>query len=146
VGWPFRTAHAARARAAADDYHALRVLARWLAEQDRGEELRELVTAAGAGTRLLIFDAAGEGGSAGTGALRVLADLGDNTSRLRLARRLARDGQLEELRASPAPSTPQPRNLARPGQRRGDKPGGGRQAPGELVDHPEPGYGPRSKN
>ncbi len=87
-----------RDRAAAGDSHALRALARWLAEQDRGEELRELVTAAGAGTRLLIFDAAGEGGSAGMGALRVLADLGDNTSRLRLARRLARDGQLDELR------------------------------------------------
>jgi hypothetical protein len=87
-----------RDRAAAGDSHALRALARWLAEQDRGEELRDLVAAAGAGTRLLIFDATGERGSAGMNALRVLAGLGDNTSRLRLARRLARDGQLDELR------------------------------------------------
>lgn len=63
-----------------------------------GENLRGLITAADAGTRLVIFDAAGEGGSAGMNALRVLADLGDKTSRLRLARRLAREGRLDELR------------------------------------------------
>ena len=47
---------------------------------------------------------------------------------------------------SPTPGTIWPRNLPRPRQRRGGSPGGGRMAPGELDEHPEPGPGPRSPN
>ena len=41
---------------------------------------------------------------------------------------------------------PTRRSIRRPGRGRGDRPGGGRQAPGELEDYPEPGHCPRSKN
>ena len=44
---------------------------------------------------------------------------------------------------SPPPSTPRPFSLPqhlRPEQGRGDRPGGVARAPGELVDHPEPGH------
>ena len=62
-----------------------------------GEELRDLITSADADTRLLIFDAIG-GSPSGMNALRVLADLGHKASRMQMARRLAREGRLDELR------------------------------------------------
>jgi transposase len=49
---------------------------------------------------------------------------------------------------SPTPGTQSRHPLQHPPPRkgRGDRPGGGRQAPGELEDLPEPGHGPRSEN
>ena len=87
-----------RERASPGDHHAPQALPRWLAGHDMGQELRDLVTAADAATRPLIFHAAGEPGSEGMNVLRVPARVGDKTSRLRLAPHLARDGQLDELR------------------------------------------------
>jgi hypothetical protein len=87
-----------RQRADSGSYHAWRELIKRLAERDMHEELRELTEAADADRRQLFFDAAGETGSAGMEVLRLLADLGDKTSRMRLARRLAREGPLDELR------------------------------------------------
>lgn len=85
-----------RERASCGGDHALRELVRRLAERDMDEELRELIMSADAGTRLLIFDAVG--GSAGMNTRRLLADLGHKASRIHLARRLAREGRLDELR------------------------------------------------
>jgi hypothetical protein len=79
------------------DYYALRALAAWLTQHDRHQELRDLI-AAEPERRLLILEAAGETGDAGINALRVLADFGDKRGRVWLARRLAREGQLDELR------------------------------------------------
>ncbi len=87
-----------RQRADSGSYHAWRELIKRLAERDMHEELRELAEAADADTWQLIFDAVGEAGSAGMEVLRLLADLGDKTSRMRLAHRLAREGPLDELR------------------------------------------------
>src|SRR5260370_3673940 len=87
-----------RRAASGGGYHALRELARRLAERDMHDELRELAAAADADRRLLILHAAGETGLGGTDVLRVLADLGNKTARARLARRLAREGHLDELR------------------------------------------------
>jgi enoyl-CoA hydratase/carnithine racemase len=61
-------------------------------------ELRELACAADADRRLVILRAAGETGSAGLDVLRVRVDLGDDSARHQLARRLARAGHLDELR------------------------------------------------
>lgn len=79
-------------------HYALRQLARRLIERDMSEELRELVEAADADTRPLILDAAGGASSQWMNALRVPADFGHKDSRSRLARTLAREGRLEELR------------------------------------------------
>jgi hypothetical protein len=79
-------------------HDALRELATWLAARDRHDELRELATAADPERRLLILEAAGEGCSGGLDVLRVLADLGNKRGRFWLARRLAREGHLNELR------------------------------------------------
>ena len=78
--------------------YALRQLARRLIERDMSEELRELVEAADADTRPLILDAAGGASSNWMNAMRVLADFGHKASRSHLARTLAREGRLEELR------------------------------------------------
>jgi hypothetical protein len=78
-------------------HDALRELAKLLAAGDRHDELRELATAADPEQRSLILDAAGEGCSGGLDVLRVLADLGDKRGRFWLARRLAREGHLDEL-------------------------------------------------
>ena len=80
------------------DHYALRQLARRLIERDMSEELRELVEAADADTRPLILDAAGGASSQWMNAMRVLADFGHKASRMCLARTLAREGRLEELR------------------------------------------------
>lgn len=85
-----------RERASGGGYHALRELARRLAERDMDEELRDLIASADADTRLLIFDAVD--GPAGMKARRLLADLGHKASRVQLARRLFREGRLDELR------------------------------------------------
>jgi hypothetical protein len=87
-----------RQRSARGSYPAWRELVKRLADRDMHEELREVVEAMDADGRQLIFDAAGEAGSSGMGVLRLLADLGDKTSRLRLAHRLAREGAHDELR------------------------------------------------
>ena len=79
-------------------HYALRQLARRLIERDMSEELRELVEAADADTRPLILDAAGGASSNWMNAVRVLADFGHIASRMCLARTLAREGRLEELR------------------------------------------------
>jgi hypothetical protein len=79
-------------------YHALRELARRLIERDMSEELRRLIEAADADTRQVILDAAGGASSAWMNATRVLADFGHKASRMYLARTLAREGRLEELR------------------------------------------------
>jgi hypothetical protein len=79
-------------------HDALRELATWLAARDRHDELRELATAADPDRRLLILEAAGDGSSGGLDVLRVLADLGNKRGRFLLARRLAREGHLDELR------------------------------------------------
>ena len=80
------------------DQDALRALARRLIERDMHEELRELLEAADADTRSLILDAEGGASSAWMNAVRVLADFGHKASRVHLARTLAREGRLEELR------------------------------------------------
>jgi hypothetical protein len=87
-----------RQRAASGSYHAPRELAKLLAQHDMYDELRELATTADPERRLLILEAAGEGASGSLDVLRVLADLGDKRSRHGLARRLAREGHLDELR------------------------------------------------
>ena len=79
-------------------HYALRQLARRLIERDMSEELRELVEAADADTRPLILDAAGGASSQWMNTMRVLADFGHKASRMYLARTLAREGRLEELR------------------------------------------------
>ena len=86
-----------RARAGRGDYHAWCALITTLADRDMHEELRQRVEAADPGTRQLIFDVVG-GSPAGMNAVRVLADLGHKASRSHLARRLAREGGLDELR------------------------------------------------
>jgi hypothetical protein len=86
-----------RQRANGGSYHAWRELVRRLADRDLDEELLELITSADAEMRLLIFDAVG-GSPPGMKALRVLADAGHKASRTHLARRLAREGHLDELR------------------------------------------------
>ena len=87
-----------RERASAEDgYHALRELARRLAELDRPGELRELALAAGRERRLLIVRAAAEAYSPGMDVTRMCADLGDEPARRGLIRWLARSGQLDEL-------------------------------------------------
>jgi hypothetical protein len=86
-----------RSSSAAGNY-ALHALARRLAERDMRDELRELAMAADLGRRALILQAAGEGASGGLGTLRLLADLGEKRSRIWLARRLAREGLVDELR------------------------------------------------
>jgi hypothetical protein len=86
-----------RVSASGGDY-ALRELARRLIERDLHEELRELLEAADADTRQLILDTAGGASSAWMNAVRVLADFGHQASRVHLARTLAREGRLEELR------------------------------------------------
>jgi Spy/CpxP family protein refolding chaperone len=83
---------------AAGGHYALRELARRLIERDMDQELRELIEAADADTRPLILDAAGGASSKWMNALRVLADFGHKASRMHLARTLAREGRLEELR------------------------------------------------
>jgi hypothetical protein len=90
--------HELRQRAGSSSYHALRELARWLAEHDMNGELRELAAAAGTDRRRLILHAAAEAGSAGIDVLRLRVDLGDDSARGQLARRLAREGHLDELR------------------------------------------------
>jgi len=87
-----------RQRAESGSDHAWRELVNRLADRGMHGELRELAEAADADQRQLIFAAAGETGSATTEVLRLLADLGDKTSSSRLARRLAREGALDELR------------------------------------------------
>jgi diadenosine tetraphosphatase ApaH/serine/threonine PP2A family protein phosphatase len=79
-------------------HYALRELARRLIEGDMHEELRELLEAADAGTRPLILDAVGGASPEWMNAVRVLADFGHKASRWYLARTLAREGRLEELR------------------------------------------------
>ena len=86
-----------RASASGGD-HALSELARRLAERDMHRELRELAVSADPDRRQLILEAAGAGLTCGMDVLRVLADLGDRRGRFGLARRLARAGQLDELR------------------------------------------------
>ncbi|MGH3168104.1 MAG: hypothetical protein ACRDN0_19755 [Trebonia sp.] len=87
-----------RQRADSGSYLAWRELIKTLAGRDMRQELREFTEAADADRLQLIFAAADEAGSDGIGVLRLLADLGDKTSRLRLAHRLAREGALGELR------------------------------------------------
>ena len=79
------------------DFHAYCVLIKTLADRDMHEELRERIEAADPNTRQLIFDVIG-GSPAGPNALRVLADLGHIASRHHLDRRLARAGDVDELR------------------------------------------------
>jgi hypothetical protein len=87
-----------RERASVEDgYHALRELARRLAELDRPGELRELALAADPERRLLIVRAAREAFSPGMAVTRLCADLGDEQARRGLIRWLARSGQLDEL-------------------------------------------------
>ena len=86
-----------RTRAGRGDHHAYCALIKTLADRDMHEELRQRVEAADPGTRQLIFDAVG-GSPAGMNSVRVLADLEHKASRWRLARRLAREGNLDELR------------------------------------------------
>jgi hypothetical protein len=86
-----------RLHADSGSYPALRELATRLAQRDMHGELRELAVAADPDKRQLILDAAGEGAYE-LDVLRVLADLGENRGRARLARRLAREGHLNELR------------------------------------------------
>ena len=91
-----------RGRASASDgHHALRALARALAERGRHDELRDLAVAADRDRRLLILGAAAGAnlaGLRGLRVLRVLAGLGSKTGRAGLARRLLREGRLDELR------------------------------------------------
>jgi hypothetical protein len=88
-----------RERASATGAHyALHELAKRLAERAMHDELRELATVADSERRVLILQAAGEGASGGLDVLRVLADLGNRQGRAWLARRLAREGHMDELR------------------------------------------------
>jgi hypothetical protein len=86
-----------RQRADHGSYHARREMIRKLADLDMHEQLRELAEAADDDQRQLIFDAVGES-APGDQTLRVLAELGHKSSQLHLARRLAREGRLDELR------------------------------------------------
>jgi hypothetical protein len=86
-----------RQRANSGSDYAWRELGKRLADRDMGEELRELITAADADTRQLIFDAMG-GSPPGMKALRVLADAGHKASQMQLGRRLSQEGRLDELR------------------------------------------------
>jgi hypothetical protein len=83
---------------AAGDHYALRELARRLIEGDMDTDLRELLEASDADTRQQIFDTAGGASSAWMNAVRVLADFGHKASRTLLARTLASEGRLDELR------------------------------------------------
>ncbi len=91
-----------RERASArDGHHALRALARALAERGRHDALRDLARAADPDRRPVILDAAAGANMAGLSGLRVLrvlADLGNKAGRAGLARRLVREGRLDELR------------------------------------------------
>ena len=90
-----------RQRASARDDYALRALAWALAERGRHAQLRNLARAANPDRRLLILDAAAGANMAGLRELRVqrvLAGLGSKVGRAGLARRLAREGRLDELR------------------------------------------------
>jgi hypothetical protein len=87
-----------RQRADSGDYSALRALVRRLAHRDMGDELRELAEAADPDRRLLILDMAKQVGSSGPEVARVRIDLGDDSARYVLARWLARQGRLDELR------------------------------------------------
>jgi hypothetical protein len=91
-----------RERAAGrDGDYALRALARALAERGRHAQLRDLALAADPDRRLVVLDAAAGAntpGLRGLRVLRVLANLGNEASRAGLARRLAREGRLDELR------------------------------------------------
>jgi hypothetical protein len=86
-----------RRRADSGSYPALRELARRLAQRDMHGELRELAVAADPDNRQVILEAAGEGAYE-LDVLRVLADLGERRGKALLARRLAREGHLDELR------------------------------------------------
>jgi len=86
-----------RARADCGDRHAYGALISALADHDMHEELRAHVEAADADTRQLIFDAVG-GSPPGMNAKRVLADAGHKASMFHLARQLARQGSMDELR------------------------------------------------
>jgi hypothetical protein len=86
-----------RQRADRGSYHARREMIRRLADLDMHEQLRELGEAADDDQRQLIFDAVG-GSAPGDQTLRVLAQLGHKASQRHLARRLAREGRLDELR------------------------------------------------
>jgi hypothetical protein len=83
-----------RERADAGDAHALDELAGWLAGHDRFDELRELVTAREG--RAGVVRPAGHHGDVSV--TRVLADAGDGDAQRRLAARLARRGDVDELR------------------------------------------------
>jgi hypothetical protein len=61
-------------------------------------KLRELLESADADKRQLIPDSIGGASSAWPNAVRVLADFGHRASRRHLARRLASEGRLDELR------------------------------------------------
>jgi hypothetical protein len=87
-----------RRRADSGSYPALLELAKRLAQRGLHGELRELATAADPDKRQLILEAAGEGPNGELDVLRVLADLGDKGGCARLARHLAREGHLDELR------------------------------------------------
>jgi hypothetical protein len=80
------------------DQYALHELARRLIERDMGMELRELLESADADQRQLILDSTQGASSAWPNAVSVLADFGHRPSRRHLARRLAREGRLDELR------------------------------------------------
>ena len=84
--------------AGSGDHYALHELARRLIERDLGPELRELLGSADADTRQLILDSIAGASSAWPNAVTVLADFGHRASRRHLARRLAREGRLDELR------------------------------------------------
>lgn len=87
-----------RQRADRGDYPALRALIWRLAHRDMGDGLRELGEAADADRRLLILDWAKEAGTSGTEVPWARIDLGDDSARGVLARWLARQGRLDELR------------------------------------------------
>ena len=80
------------------DSHALRELTGRLAAHDVPEQLRELIAATDADRQQMILQAAAFANPAGINVLRVVADLGNNSARQRLARLLAREGRLDELR------------------------------------------------
>jgi hypothetical protein len=86
-----------RARAGRGDYHAYYALIKTLADRDVHEELRQRVEGGDIGTRQLMFEVIG-GSPVGMNAARVLADLGHKASQAHLARRLAQEGSLDELR------------------------------------------------
>lgn len=86
-----------RERADGGDTDALAALAGALAARDLHSELRQLLQAAGEQTRQQVFAALG-GSAGGMPTLRVLADAGHRPSANQLVRRLARDGQQDELR------------------------------------------------